>query len=271
MLSHKGYIFKFVYEFLWLFVPKTKRVYYPAFMDKQRKQENAIWAIVPAAGIGSRMAADRPKQYLTISGKTILEHTLSGLLQVEDISGVQLCLSPSDEFWSELNFEHERMLPVIDGGAQRADSVLSGLQALSGLAKADDWVLVHDAARPCISQPMLERLFDTVAEHAVGGILAIPLADTIKRSNNNEGIFVIDKTIDRDQLWAAQTPQMFRYGLLKQSVLTAIENDVAITDEASAIEAAGHQSLLVPGSRSNIKVTYPEDLGWVEWFLSAQN
>lgn len=234
-------------------------------MDKQGEQENKIWALVPAAGIGARMAADRPKQYLSVAGKTILEHTLSALLNSDRISGVQLCLSSDDQYWPQICLDHQRLLPVVDGGAERADSVLAGLQALSSRAESNDWVLVHDAARPCLSKQLIDQLIEAIGDHHVGGILAVPLVDTIKYSKG----LLIEKTVDRKQLWAGQTPQMFRYGMLRDCLKKALLSDVAITDESSALEVAGYQPLIVPSVRSNIKVTYPEDLEWVAHFLSS--
>ncbi len=233
-------------------------------MDSIEEQKNTIWALVPAAGVGARMASDKPKQYLQVAGKTLIEHTLLSLLDFDGIAGVQLCLSPNDQYWTELDFHHDSLLPIADGGAERANSVLAGLQALSGLAKPDDWIMVHDAARPCVTKQVLEYLIDTVGDHDVGGILAVPLADTIKYSTDK----AIEKTIDRRHLWAAQTPQMFRYALLLECLEKALENKFEITDESSALERSGYQPMIVPSSRSNIKVTYPEDIEWVEHFLS---
>ena len=244
-------------------------------MDNNDKQKQMIWAIVPAAGVGARMAAGKPKQYLSVANKTIIEHTLLALLQADDISGVQLCVSANDPYWPQLAFNHDRLLPVVDGGAERVDSVLAGLKSLSGRAKPNDWILVHDAARPCLSAKLLQHLIDTIGGHEVGGILAIPLADTIKYAMPQDQIFnemteknMIEKTVDRQNLWAAQTPQMFRYSLLMNCLEEALATGLNITDESSAIEAAGYRPLIVPGSRNNIKVTYPEDVEWLEYFLS---
>lgn len=233
-------------------------------MNKTHQEKKKIWALVPAAGVGARMAADKPKQYISINGRTILEHTLSVLLAAEGIAGIQLCLSPEDAYWPDIALNHPRLFPVVDGGATRANSVLAGLQALSKQAKPDDWVLVHDAARPCLTEGLLNKLIDSLFEHRVGGILAVPVADTIKQVEDLE----ITKTVNRNKLWAAQTPQMFRFDLLKNCLEKALEQDVKITDEASCIEAAGFTPMIVPSVRSNIKVTYPEDMDWVSYFLS---
>ena len=233
-------------------------------MNKTHQEKKQIWALVPAAGVGARMAADKPKQYISINGRTILEHTLSVLLAVEGIAGVQLCLSPEDAYWPDIVLNHPRLLPVIDGGVTRADSVLAGLQSLSKRAKPDDWVLVHDAARPCLTEDLLKKLIDSLFEHSIGGILAVPVADTIKQVENLE----IKATVNRNKLWAAQTPQMFRFDLLKSCLEKALKQSIEITDEASCIEAAGFTPMIVPSVRSNIKVTYPEDVDWVNHFLS---
>ncbi len=229
------------------------------------KGKTNIWAIVPAAGVGARMQTDRPKQYLSVGGKTILEHSLSALLEFDMVAGVQLCLSAQDGYWADIDFQHERLLPIVDGGERRADTVLAGLKALEKHVREDDWVMVHDAARPCITSALLTRLVDSVMESDVGGILATPVADTLKQTEQGG---VIHKTIDREMLWSAQTPQMFRYALLVNCLEKALADNLQITDEASALEASGYQPMLVPSSRHNIKVTYPEDIAWVEYILA---
>jgi len=235
-------------------------------MSKNNEHKSLIWALVPAAGIGARMSVGQPKQYLTVSGKTVLEHSLSTLLEFKKIKAVQLCIASDDQYWAELGFDHDKLLPVQLGGAQRANTVLAGLNALSNLADPRDWVMVHDAARPCTTNSLLTKLVDAVEGHDIGGILATPLSDTIKKVNSN----IIEKTVDRQNLWSAQTPQMFRYGVLRDCMEQANEKGLVITDEASAIEAAGYQSLIVPSDRSNIKLTYTEDLDWINYFLSKQ-
>lgn len=246
-----------------------------------KNQKQQIWALVPAAGVGARMAADRPKQYLTVKGKTILEHTLSVFFDSEQIAGVQLCLSADDAYWSDINLgiDREKLLPVCDGGERRADTVLAGLRALSKKAKPDDWVLVHDAARPCLTQELINKLVTSLVDDAIGGILAVPVADTLKQVSGgdvmksvNKGASKdinkeIDKTVDRERLWAAQTPQMFRLGMLQECLENALQDDLDITDEASCVEASGFKPKVVLSSRANIKVTYPEDVEWVEHFL----
>jgi len=240
-------------------------------MSIEIKQKPRIWAVVPAAGIGSRMTADKPKQYIKVAGKTVLEHSINSLLMLDVIKGVQLCIAANDKYWQELNFEHQKLLPVVPGGEQRADTVLAGLEAISHLAKDDDWIMVHDAARPCVNQSILLKLINNVLDHPVGGLLAIPVADTIKKATSMESSTVsVESTISRDSLWLAQTPQMFKYEVLKASLINAKQQQIEITDEASAIEQAGYRPLIVSGHRSNIKLTYQEDLDWVECFLNER-
>ena len=233
-------------------------------MTKSKSSKSHLWALIPAAGVGARMAADRPKQYLTVQNKTILEHTLSLFLESKKVAGVQLCLSPDDDYWQDIEFSHDKLLPVCAGGERRADSVLSGLKALGKVADVNDWVLVHDAARPCLSQELLSTLIATLMDDQVGGVLAVPVADTLKNVSKIE----IENTVDRSNLWAAQTPQMFRLGFLLDCLQQALAADVVVTDEASCVEAAGFKPKVVTSRRTNIKVTYPEDLVWVECFLA---
>ena len=222
-----------------------------------------IWAVVPAAGSGSRMAADRPKQYLSVKGKTIIQHTLDRLFELP-LSGLVVCISPQDKDWEKLNFSHEKLLSVIHGGETRAHSVLNGLLFLSEKADNEDWVMVHDAARPAVSEQALKRLIDELQQHETGGLLAVPVNDTVKLAN---ALQAVEKTLDRSQLWYAQTPQMYRFGVLKQALEQAIEQNLPITDESSAIELMGLESKLVMGDASNIKVTTPADMALIETLL----
>lgn len=235
-----------------------------------------IWAIMPAAGVGSRMGAAIPKQYIDVAGKTILEHSVEALLAAVDIQQLVICLSKGDARFNALNVEYDNISTAI-GGATRADSVLNGLKALDAVANEQDWVLVHDAARPCVSAQILHSMVDVLVGQnaAVGGILALPAKDTLKlsASQNNEcgrDINVVVKTLDRRSIWQAQTPQMFRYGILKHSLEHCIEHKFEATDEASALEFYGHSVQLILGSASNIKVTTQEDLDLVEFILSKK-
>lgn len=220
------------------------------------QQKSKLWAIVPAAGVGQRMGANKPKQYIEINNKPILLHSLETLLSNSEIAGVQLCIGAKDAYWQALGFEHNKLLAVTNGGANRADSVLAGIEALSTHAKADDWVLVHDAARPFLSADLLQSLINELRDHPVGGILAIRMADTIKQCDESGNIV---NTIPRSNVWCAQTPQMFRYGLLRDSLSAALANNIEISDESSAIEQAGYTPKVILGDSKNVKVTYPGD------------
>lgn len=226
------------------------------------------WVIVPAAGVGSRMGAAKPKQYLTLNHKTLLEHTLERLLRLPHLNGIVVAVHPQDTYWSTLAvFEHEK-IHVIEGGRERCDSVLNGLDTLDEHLQSLDWVMVHDAARPCVDLKDIEELIEKLEGHLVGGILGVPVSDTVKRLNDDYGI---EETVDRRVLWQAQTPQMFRYGVLAKSLRAALQQGITITDEASAVESAGYVPLMVEGRRDNIKVTCPEDIAMAELILQQQN
>lgn len=225
-----------------------------------------FWAVVPAAGVGKRMNADRPKQYLDLAGKTVIEHTLLRLLQADVFTAVAVAISEEDPYWSELSVaSHEKIIRA-KGGKERADSVLSGLHAIRDQATDNDWVLVHDAARPCITAADIHHLIDSLVDDEVGGILALPCADTLK---NVEGKNILG-TLDRSHIWRALTPQMFRYGDLKTALEIAVGNP-AITDEASALELQGLQPKIVEGRPDNIKITRPEDLALARFFMAQQH
>ncbi|MGC6358956.1 2-C-methyl-D-erythritol 4-phosphate cytidylyltransferase [Bisgaard Taxon 45] len=224
-----------------------------------------IVAVVPAAGIGSRMQADKPKQYLHIHGKTILEHTLSVLLAYPLIEKIILAVAPNDPYLSTLPVLAHPKIQVVEGGENRADSVLNGLKAIkSAVQNAKNvWVMVHDAARPCLTHQDLDKLVQV--EDPQGAILAIPATDTIKRALHN---LQIQHTEDRSQLWLAQTPQFFPMDTLTQALEQALQQGLQLTDEASAMEFAGFRPHLVAGRSDNIKVTRPEDLALAEFYLN---
>jgi 2-C-methyl-D-erythritol 4-phosphate cytidylyltransferase len=233
-------------------------------MPDRNKLPQQFWAVVPAGGCGSRMGADKPKQYLTIAGKTILEHTLSRLLSHELIAGIAVAVASSDQYWGGLKFSTDKTLLEAVGGEERCHSVLNALNTLSTVAQPDDWVLVHDAARCCIRLQDIDKLIAELSNHRVGGILAVPVHDTIKRSGSN---IEIVETVDRRHLWQAQTPQMFRLRILKEALQQALRDGFIVTDEASAIEHMGLKPKLVEGHSDNIKVTRPEDLPLAEFYL----
>lgn len=229
---------------------------------------NKNYALIPAAGSGSRMGAELPKQYLPLLGKPMIHHTLSIFCVHPAISRVFVILSPDDTGWQQYDFSAlgDKVEVLRCGGATRAETVLNGLNAIADQTKADDWILVHDAARPCLTQSMLDSLLAELADDETGGLLAVPVADTLKREGKNGRV---DHTEPRAGLWRAQTPQMFRYGLLR-AALRASGTD-APTDEAQAVEFLGRAPRLVMGDGHNLKVTYPEDLVIAELLLKNGN
>lgn len=224
------------------------------------------WLVVPAAGSGQRMGSGIPKQYLSLSKKTLIEQTLERLLELPFIENILLVLNPDDSYWCTLAVSDNPRITRVAGGAERSESVLNALSALANQAHDQDWVLVHDAARPCVRQASVEYLREQLADHPVGGILGIPVSDTLKLIDGEQ----IVQTIDRRQLWQAQTPQMFRYGLLRECLENALQEGKAVTDEASALEAYGYSPRMIMGRSDNIKVTQPEDLLLAQWILQQQ-
>jgi 2-C-methyl-D-erythritol 4-phosphate cytidylyltransferase len=223
------------------------------------------WAVVPAAGVGKRMNADRPKQYLELAGLTVIEHTLSRLLQANVFSAVAVAISAEDPYWPELEIAKHDLIITAPGGKERADSVLSALKSIRDQASDDDWVLVHDAARPCLTTGDIRLLIDTLVNDEVGGILALSSHDTLKSVQNND----ILGTLDRRTIWRALTPQMFHYGMLK-TALEEAEGNPAVTDEASALELIGLKPKIVEGRPDNIKITRPEDLALAQFYMGQQ-
>jgi 2-C-methyl-D-erythritol 4-phosphate cytidylyltransferase len=226
----------------------------------------ATFALIPAGGSGTRIAAGAPKQYLALGGKPMLWHAIRALC-VPQVAAVFVVLAANDEHFARHDWGAfaGKLQPLYCGGETRRDSVFNGLVAVTGTVNADDWMLVHDAARPCLPAGDLRRLLDEGAGDAIGAILALPVAETVKTAGKDEaGVQRIATTQDRSQLWLAQTPQMFRAGLLTQALLRA----QSATDEASAIEQMGLQPRLVLGSRQNLKVTYPEDVAIAEAILA---
>jgi 2-C-methyl-D-erythritol 4-phosphate cytidylyltransferase len=227
--------------------------------------EPAYFAVIPAAGVGRRMAGDGPKQYLTIAGKTILEHTLITLLKEPRLQKLVVVVGREDDRWQQLAVFNDPRVATVEGGAERCHSVLNGLNFLQESSAVQDWVLVHDVARPCIQLADIDHLITALADGEDGGLLAIPVTDTLKQLDSQRRVTA---TLDRSRLWQAQTPQMFRYGLLRQALAEGIAKGLRITDEASAIEQMGGTVTVVEGCRSNIKVTRPEDLALAEFYLS---
>lgn len=225
------------------------------------------WIVIPAAGIGSRMEAKCPKQYLKLLDKTIVEHTLDRLLSLQLVEKIYIALNENDDYWPGLEHANNSKIIRVDGGSERADSVLNCLNALANYAREDDWVLVHDAARPCIRAQEIIKLITEIGNHSVGGILGVPVADTLKQVSQGN----IEKTVDRAMLWQAQTPQMFRFGLLRNCLQFALHEGKKITDEASALESCGYAPLMVQGRSDNIKITRPEDLPIAAILMQQQN
>ena len=226
-----------------------------------------LWLIVPAAGIGQRMQAECPKQYLRINNRFILDITLSRLLDSRLFAGCMVPLNLADHWWPESDASNDDRIQTCSGGAERANSVLSALHALEEQVAADDWVLVHDAARPCLHPADLANLVSTLMDHPVGGLLAAPVADTLKKAESSRLPEVIG-TLDRSQLWRALTPQMFRYSMLVSALETALNEKQPVTDESSAMEFYGNMPVLVEGRSDNIKITVPTDLDLAGFILS---
>lgn len=226
-------------------------------------QPQSVIAVVPAAGVGSRMKADRPKQYLTINGKTILEHTVEKLLAHPRVSQIVVAISDDDPYYPELPLTQNPQVIRVAGGSERADSVLSALDYIEK-QQLGDWVMVHDAARPCVQLSDIDKLISMAMSHDVGAILAAPVRDTMKRGAQGQ----IDHTVERADLWHALTPQMFRAEPLWNVLSEALQQGVSITDEASAFEWKGFSPALVAGRSDNFKITQPEDLALAEFYLS---
>ena len=221
--------------------------------------------IIPAAGAGNRMATAIPKQYLPLCGKPIVSHCIQTFFSCPRIASINLALSAEDFFWRSLTLDSNSRLNLhYTGGDTRAQTVLNTLEAMRPNVAGDDWILVHDAARPGLTIPLLNQLLDTLEHDDVGGLLALPLADTLKQSNADQRV---EKTIPREGLWQAQTPQMFRFSLLQQALASF---DGVPTDEAQAVEALGLQPKLVTGSLRNMKITYPQDMALMEVLMQKE-
>jgi 2-C-methyl-D-erythritol 4-phosphate cytidylyltransferase len=229
---------------------------------------NKYWAIVPAAGVGHRMGADVPKQYLPLAGKSVFEHALNALLDCPRFEKIVVAVSLDDAYWSTLACSHHPKILVTPGGQKRCHSVLNGLNLLRDVAEPMDWVLVHDAARPCLCPEDIDHLMTQIADHPLGGLLGARVFDTIKQVNRLQEA---EATLNRETLWRALTPQMFRFSLLHQALQTAVENKHWVTDEASAIELTGAKPLIVEGRADNIKITEPIDLALASFYLANRN
>jgi 2-C-methyl-D-erythritol 4-phosphate cytidylyltransferase len=224
--------------------------------------------IIPAAGAGSRMQNVLPKQYMPLAGKPIISHTIQTFFLHPRIASIHVALNADDLFWRDLPLDPASKLKLhYTGGDSRSETVLNTLLAMQ--VADDDWVLVHDAARPGLTHTLLDKLLNTLENDAVGGLLALPVADTLKKSGDNHKI---EQTVERTDLWQAQTPQMFKYGVLKHALGANIHaaSSPAFTDEAEAIEALGLKPTLVQGELRNLKITYPQDLELLEALFSKE-
>jgi len=235
---------------------------------------HATWAIVPAAGIGKRMQSDIPKQYLSINGRPVLEYTINTLLRNKNISGLVIALQADDTYWPEIRINSQKPILLAPGGKARADSVLNALAELFRCEQFDannDWVMVHDAVRCCLRQGDIDRLVSEVADDGNGGLLALPVRDTMKRQLPGSSPATVAATVDRENLWHALTPQYFAALDLKNALENALMNGQSVTDESSAMELAGFSPILVQGHEDNLKITRPDDLRLAGLYLRAQN
>ncbi|MBW8849386.1 MAG: 2-C-methyl-D-erythritol 4-phosphate cytidylyltransferase [Xanthomonadales bacterium] len=224
---------------------------------------SGLWVVVPAAGRGTRFGGERPKQYCEVAGRTVIAHTLDRLLSHPSVAGAMVVLAADDAYWRDSALvDLDKPVLTCTGGAERADSVLAGVDALPDAVRADAFVLVHDAARPNLAHADLDRLLDLGRADPVGAILAAPVRDTLKRAGDDGGI---DRTEPRERLWRAFTPQLFRRMQLARALRAAADAGVAITDEAMAMERQGLRPLLVEGREDNFKITTPADLARFEY------
>lgn len=228
------------------------------------------WAVVPAAGIGARMRGALPKQYLTLCGKCVIEHCLDRLTSHPKISGIVVALRQDDANGAKLlarSAWNGKPLHCVVGGEQRCHSVLNALSRLADIAADDDWVLVHDAVRPCLRHSDMDKLINMLAGHPVGGLLGVPLSDTVKRVAADHRVI---ETVNRIELWRALTPQMFRLAALTRALTEAIERGIEITDDAAAVSLTGAVPVMIEGHADNIKITHSADLALAEWYLAQQ-
>jgi len=223
-----------------------------------------FWGVIPAAGVGRRMGGNTPKQYLRLHDVPVIIHTLKKLAATPSIEGIIVVISETDPYWPELNIPVDIPVRVVTGGEHRVHSVFNGVESIASELSNDDWILVHDAARPCVRNEDIVKLIDAVKDHECGGLLATPVRDTMKQAAENNAI---KATLDRSTMWHALTPQIFRTPLLLDALSAGLNNPDKITDEASALELQGYSPLLVEGHADNIKITRPEDLALAGFYL----
>jgi 2-C-methyl-D-erythritol 4-phosphate cytidylyltransferase len=228
-----------------------------------------VRVVVPAAGAGRRMASGIPKQYLPLAGKTVIEHALDALLSCTRVHTIVVAVAADDDHWPAIaNRYGQRPVESVRGGDERSHSVLNALDHLTESAGESDWVLVHDAARPCLRTGDIDTLIDTLADDDSGGLLGMPVADTMKQVDASTRV---ERTVDREALWHALTPQMFRLGPLRSALRQALAAGRQVTDEAAAMELAGHRPRMIQGHRDNIKITLPADLALAAFYLQARS
>tara|TARA_B100000029_G_scaffold90605_1_gene80405 strand:+ start:142 stop:843 length:702 start_codon:yes stop_codon:yes gene_type:complete len=227
-------------------------------------KKNKYWVVIPAAGIGRRMGSNIPKQYVSVNGKTIVEHTIDNFIGRKEIENICIAISESDKHWPALPISKNKKIITTIGGSERYESVYNALCALKDKANDDDWVLVHDAVRPCLKKSIIDRLITDISSNDVGGILALPCFETMKKVNNNR---YIEETINREIIWRAQTPQVFKYKKLLLAIEKAINENIHITDEAMAMELLNYKPIVIMGDEKNIKITHQTDLKHLELFL----
>jgi 2-C-methyl-D-erythritol 4-phosphate cytidylyltransferase len=240
------------------------------------------WALIPAAGVGKRFGAETPKQYLPLAGRPVIDHAIAAFIDHPAIAGVVIVLGEADGWWADTSaFAGHPRVHRAPGGAERCHSVENGLALLAGIASEDDWVLVHDAARPCLRRADLDLLLDSLRDEPVGALLAVPITDTVKRAEASPvdvtqvdatqvDVTRVDATVPRADLWRAFTPQAFRLGLLRHALAEAAGSDQVVTDDASAVELLGRRPALIEGHADNIKITRPDDLPLAAFYLARQ-
>ena len=229
-------------------------------------KRSAVSVVIPAAGIGKRMGADVPKQYLQLHGKTVLEHSIACFADHASVERVIVSVASHDQHFPSIRKNLPAKCSHVIGGKERCHSVLAGLEALAGDVEDDCWIMVHDAARPCLRSADIDSMIATLNGDSIGGILAVPARDTLKRCDDKLNI---TETVDRTHIWQAMTPQMFRLGKLRDAIKSALEDGVIVTDEAQAIERLGFQTRVVQGHADNIKITHPEDLALASAILES--
>jgi 2-C-methyl-D-erythritol 4-phosphate cytidylyltransferase len=225
------------------------------------------WALIPAAGVGRRFGGQTPKQYLELAGAMVIDHVLGLFVEHAAISGCVVALSPDDGYWQDSRYAAHPRVRRAPGGRERSHSVANALALLADAADEDDWVLVHDAARPCLRARDLDALIAALRDEPVGALLAVPVHDTVKRTADGERV---ETTVPRTSLWRAYTPQAFRLGLLRRALAESDADNLAVTDDASAVERMGLKPRLIEGASDNIKITRPEDLSLARFYLEQQ-